>query len=143
MEVTCPPERVQVICGADGAEGDDHGWSLDINVLNDQGMVEQFVYSRSIPYDECVADKKIYAKILGQGKMIYIAGMDEIALERKEESDKWVDFSGLGRFKKKDRFYVFMVMKNEKGDCEGQYSQCPVEGKEFYIRNPEILDRKK
>ena len=136
IEIICPSERVQVLCIADGAEGEDHGWSLDIILLNDQGKVEQFTYSRSIPHAECASEKKLYAKILKQGKTIYIAGLGEIASKYDDENDKWVDFPGLGRFMRAERFYTFMVMKNENGDCYGQYKFCPIEGKDFYIRHP-------
>lgn len=141
IELVCPPERVKVVCVPDA--GDDHGQVLDINVLNDRGEVEQFLYSRMISPKECAKEIKAYGKILKQGRAIYITGKDEMASEPDNINQRWVDFPGLGRFKLKNRFYVFMVMKNEKGDCMGQYKLCPVEGKDFYIRNPEILDWKK
>ncbi len=127
IEIECPSDRIKVECLL---EGNDNREFLLVRYLNNQNEVEDLMYTRLRYPGECPGDKKSLEKILQTGKTIYIAGRDYMY---DVPEKKLVEFSGLGSFKQSGVVYVFLVMKNENGNCLGQYSECPVKGEDYFI----------
>jgi hypothetical protein len=139
-EFVVTPDRILLECEdiKDHANtGDPDGnFGFMIHVLDEEDTVMTLIQKPVIGRVDCFRRKEDIAKILRNGKSIYIGGHGTLNDPRRKTSESYSNFPRRGTFYSNSRGLQFSVIQNEHGQCYSAHAgtESPCMPEEFPIQ---------